>query len=230
MVALSASTGKLLWYHQVFPHDLYDRDEVQAMLVPVGRPVDGSPEVAISSGKGGFVLGLNPRTGHLLWKTAVGIHRNGDLPKLTGPTTVYPGTFGGVLTPPASADGVVYVATLNAPSTLTPDHTFYFGGKIGTMDGDVVAMSARTGKVAWDTKAPGDPTGGVTIVNDLVLTATYQGAVVALNRNTGAILWKAQEPGMINGWMSVAGDEVYVPVGSPAQLVALKLPAHPGSS
>jgi hypothetical protein len=61
------------------------------------------------------VLGLNPVTGRLLWKTAVGIHRNGDLPKLTGPTTVLPGTYGGVLTPPASAGGVVYAAALNAP-------------------------------------------------------------------------------------------------------------------
>ena len=228
MVALAASTGKLLWYHQVFPHDLYDRDEVQAMLVPLRQAVDGSSEVAISSGKGGIVLGLNPRTGRLLWKTSVGIHRNGDLPKLKGPTTVLPGTFGGVLTPPASASGVVYAATLNAPSTLMPDHTFYFGGKVGTMDGDVVAMSARTGKIAWDTKVPGDPTGGVTLVNDLVLTATYQGAVVALDRATGAVIWKTQEPGMINGWMSVVGDEVFVPVGSSAQLVALKLPSNPG--
>ena len=223
MVALSASTGKLLWYHQVFPHDLYDRDEVQAMLVPVRQAVDGAREVAISSGKGGFVLGLDPRTGRLLWKTAVGTHRDGDLPRLTGPTTIWPGTFGGVLTPPASADGVVYAATLNAPSTLEPDQTAYFGGKVGTEDGDVVAMSARTGRIAWDTKVPGDPTGGVTVVNDLVLTATYQGSVVALNRATGAIVWSAHEPGLVNGWMSVAGDEIFVPVGSPAQLVALKL-------
>ncbi len=223
MVALSASTGKLLWYHQVFPHDLYDRDEVQAMLVPVRRAVDGSREVAISSGKGGFVLGLDPRTGRLLWKTAVGIHRDGDLPQLTGPTTIWPGTFGGVLTPPASADGVVYAATLNAPSTLEPDQTAYFGGKVGTEDGEVVALSARTGKIAWDTKVPGDPTGGVTVVNNLVLTATFQGAVVALNRSTGAVVWSAHERGLVNGWMSVAGGEVFVPVGSPAQLVALKL-------
>ncbi len=41
MVALSARTGGLLWYHQAFPHDLYDRDEVHAMLVPVGRSVTG---------------------------------------------------------------------------------------------------------------------------------------------------------------------------------------------
>ena len=80
MVALSARTGRLLWYHQAFPHDLYDRDQVQAMLVPVGRSVDGSRLVAVSAGKGGYVLGLNPMTGRLLWKTAVGIHRDGDLP------------------------------------------------------------------------------------------------------------------------------------------------------
>jgi len=223
IVALSATTGRLLWYHQVFPHDLYDRDEVQAMLVPVRRAVDGSRQVAVSTGKGGYVLGLNPLTGKLMWKTAVGIHRDGDLPRLTGPTTILPGTFGGVLTPPASAGGVVYAAALNAPSTLEPDQTAYFGGKVGTMDGDVVAMSARTGRVVWDTKVPGDPTGGVTIVNNLVLTATYQGKVLALNRATGAVVWSYTGPGVVNGWMSVVGSEIYVPVGSPAQLVALRL-------
>ncbi len=227
MVALSASTGKLLWYHQAFSHDLYDRDEVQAMLVPVDRAVDGSRQVAISAGKGGYVLGLDPLNGKLLWRTAVGIHRDGDLPRLTGPTTVLPGTFGGVLTPPASADGVVYAATLNAPSTLQPDQTAYFGGKIGTMDGDIVAMSARTGRMVWDTRVPGDPTGGVTIVNNLVFTATYQGQVLALNRATGAVVWGYRAPGVVNGWMSVVGDEIYVPVGSPAQLLALKLAPAP---
>lgn len=128
-----------------------------------------------------------------------------------------------MLAPPASANGVVYAATLNAPSTLEPDQTAYFGGKVGTMDGEVVALSARTGKITWDTKVPGDPTGGVTVVNNLVLTATYQGSVLALNRATGTVVWSAHEPGLVNGWMSVVGDEIYVPVGSPAQLVALKL-------
>ena len=43
MVALSARTGKTLWYHQAGPHDLYDRDQVQAMLVPVRAPVERDP-------------------------------------------------------------------------------------------------------------------------------------------------------------------------------------------
>lgn len=84
-------------------------------------------------------------------------------------------------------------------------------------------MSARTGKVVWDTKVPGDPTGGVTIVNNLVLTATYKGKLLALNRATGAVVWSYSGPGVVNGWMSVVGNEIYVPVGSPAQLVALRL-------
>ena len=87
---------------------------------------------------------------------------------LSGPTEVLPGTYGGVLTPPASADGVAYVTTLNAPDTLEPDQTAYFGGKLGTFPGDVVAINAATGRVIWDTKVPGDPTGGATVVNDLV--------------------------------------------------------------
>jgi glucose dehydrogenase len=225
MVALSARTGKLQWFHQAFPHDLYDRDQVQAMLVPVRRSVNRTRLVAVSTGKGGYVLGLNATTGRLLWKTAVGIHKSGDLPRLNAPTTILPGTYGGVLAPPASAGGVVYVAALNAPSTLEPDKTAYFGGMVGTMDGDVAAMSARTGKVAWDTKIPGDPTGGVTIVNNLVFTATYQGEVLALNRATGAVVWTYHGGSVINGWMSVVGDQIFLPVGSPAQLLTLKLPS-----
>src|SRR4029078_6435767 len=109
---------------------------------------------------------------------------------------------------------------------LQPDKTAYFGGTIGTMPGDVVALDARTREVLWDTKVPGDPTGGVTVVNDLVFTATAQGTILALSAADGRIVWQAQAPGGINGWMSVAGDTIVVPVGlaNPAVLMALRLP------
>jgi outer membrane protein assembly factor BamB len=67
----------------------------------------------------------------------------------------------------------------------------------------------------------------VTIVNNLVLTATYQGEVLALNRATGAVVWSYRAPGLVNGWMSVVGNQIYLPVGSPAQLLALRLPPGP---
>ena len=56
-----------------------------------------------------------------------------------------PGTFGGVITPPATADGVVYVAAIDMPVTLEPDKTAYFGAEPGQNDGSVVAVDATDG-------------------------------------------------------------------------------------
>jgi glucose dehydrogenase len=226
-VALRISTGRLVWYHQATPHDLFDRDFVHTMVVRVpasgGRP---AATVVVGTGKAGVVIGMNPRTGRQLWRTPVGLHKNDNLPALSGPTEILPGTFGGVLTPPASAHGTVFVAALNAPDTLSPNQTEYFGGKTGTMPGDVVAMNARTGRIKWDTQVPGDPTGGVTLVNNVVLTATLQGTILGLSMSSGRILWKLQAPGGIDGWMSVAGKTIIVPVGfaTPPTILALRLP------
>ena len=223
-VALRLSNGQLVWYHQATPHDLFDRDFVHTMVVKL----PGSyRSVVVGTGKGGVVIGMNPTTGKALWQTPVGIHQNDNLTALAGPTTIYPGTFGGVLTPPASADGQVYVATLNAPTKLYPDQVEYFGGTVGTMPGEVVVIDAATGRKLWDTKVSGDPTGGTTVVNDLVLTATLQGTIYALSRTTGKIVWQMQAPGGINGWMSVSGNTIIVPVGATTKPViwAVRLPS-----
>ena len=226
-VALRLSSGKLVWYRQANPHDLFDRDFVHTMVVAVpARGNQPAGTVVVGTGKGGVVFGMNPLNGKVLWHTPVGTHLNDNLAALNGPTEVLPGTYGGVLTPPASAHGRVFVATLNAPDTLVPNQTAYFGGKTGTMPGDVVSLDARTGKRLWDTKVPGDPTGGVTLVNNLVLTATLQGNLYGLSMATGRIVWQKAAPGGINGWMSIAGNTVVVPVGmaKPATLWALRLP------
>jgi glucose dehydrogenase len=222
-VALDVHTGALRWYHQVVPHDLFDRDMVHTM---VAHPTSGSRrEVIVATGKAGVVVGLDPTTGQALWSTKVGSHRNDDITKLDGPTKVLPGTFGGVLTPPATADGTAYVAVINAPSTLQPDKPSYIGSDLGLADGDVVAVDAATGKVRWSTKVPGDPLGGATVVNDLVFTALLGGQLVAIDRTTGRIVRTIDLPGGVNGWMAVAGDELIVPVSNatPAQVVALRL-------
>ncbi len=231
-VALKISNGRLVWYRQEQPHDLFDRDFVHTMVVPV--PATGAKPattVVVGAGKGGYVLGMNPASGRLLWRTPVGLHHNDNLSALSGPTEILPGTFGGVLTPPASAHGKVFVATLNAPDTLYPDRTEYFGGQTGTMRGEVVALDARSGHTLWDTSVPGDPTGGVTLVNNVVLTATLQGEVLGLSMSSGRILWSVRAPGGIDGWMSVAANTVVVPVGlsNPPTIWDLHLPAARGA-
>jgi alcohol dehydrogenase (cytochrome c) len=222
-VALNLRTGHLEWYHQATAHDIFDRDFVHTMIVDVPR---SGRQVVVGTGKNGLVVGLNPVSGKLLWHTLVGLQQNSQLGALAGPTVVLPGTFGGVLTPPASAGGTVYVATLNAPDTLYPDRTAYFGGKIGTYPGDVVALNGATGKIVWNTKVPGDPTGGATVVNNLVLTATDQGSLVAIDRANGKIVWVRALPGAVNGWLSIAGNLMVVPIGGtqPPEVLALRLP------
>jgi glucose dehydrogenase len=206
-VALDVKTGKLRWFHQVHAHDLFDRDLV------------------IGTGKGAVVVGLDAASGKERWSRPVGAHKNDDLTELSGPTTIAPGTFGGVITPPATADGMVYVATNNAPTEEKPNETSYFAAEMGQGDGEVVAIDAATGAVQWDTKVPGDPLGGVAVVNDLVFSAMLDGQIVAIDRASGKIVWKTKAPGGINGWMSAAGDLLIVPVGSaqPSRIVAFRV-------
>ena len=172
-VALDLGTGALRWYHQVHPHDLFDRDLVHTMLVrsPTVTTRSSSPPARAAWSSASI-----PTTGELLWETPVGEHDNDDLTELAGPTEVLPGTYGGVLTPPAAADGVVYVPVVNAPSDAGAGRDRLLRRRARySVDGEVVAIDAATGKVLWSTKVPGDPLGGATVVNDLVITALFDG-------------------------------------------------------
>jgi hypothetical protein len=67
----------------------------------------------------------------------------------------------------------------------------------------------------------------VTVVNDLIFTATLDGMIMALSRANGDIIWQWQAPGGTNAWPAVAGDTILWPIGiggSP-KMIALKLNA-----
>ena len=218
-VALDAMTGRLAWYNQATPHDLFDLDHQLTMVVPTRRG-----DVVIGTGKDGWVFGLDPRSGRTLWKTSVGRHQNDTVRDVTQAITVFPGDFGGVETPPAAAGGVVYVPVLNEPTTYQPE-AFGFQGTIGTMDGEVVAIDVATGRVRWDVTVPGDPLGGATVIGDLVFTGLQDGKILALSRRDGSTVWTYQGAGVINAWPSVVGDSIIWPEGGaePAKLLTLSL-------
>jgi outer membrane protein assembly factor BamB len=220
VVVLDAATGELQWYHQAIEHDLFDRDLVHTMVVTT----DDGP-VIVGTGKLGRVIGLDPQTGEERWDTEIGDHENDDLTELDGPTTVLPGTYGGVLTPPAWADGVVYAAVVNAPNELSPDVPSYLGAELGQMPGTMVAVDAADGELLWSVDIDGDPLGGTTVVGDVVLTGTMEGLLLAFDRASGAEVWRLQAPGGLNGWPAVVDDTVLWPVGmaDPPALVAYRL-------
>ena len=220
--------GSMRWFHQVFPHDIWDRDMVLTQLVDLS----GGGKVLVHTGKGGRVLGYDPDTGEVLWDVSVGLHQNDDRTTFQDPTTVMPGVLGGVETPPAAADGTVYLAVVNAPTTYdSPEQRFSLDPQLGSHPSHLVALDAATGALDWKVDMPGDSLGAVTVVNDLLLASTFAGTLLAYDRTTGAEVWRYDAGGAVNGWPAVVGNTIVWPVSgtSPSHLLAFRLDAGPAA-
>jgi outer membrane protein assembly factor BamB len=224
------------WFLNVKPHDLFDLDN---QLSPVLGEVDGKP-VVFTSGKHGYVVAVDRETGEELWRTAVGEHENDDLQELPEEefVKVLPGTLGGVETPIAYANGVVFAPIFNMAS-------YYNGGgidpssiDIAAATGQLVALDAATGEILWDVPQPKGTLAAATVVNDVVFTGSLDGIVRGYNVADGSQVFSFQTGAGLNAPLAVSGDYLYIPSGGPlipsdetanplpfegAYLVALKL-------
>jgi outer membrane protein assembly factor BamB len=232
LVKLDAKTGKMKWYHQVTPHDLYDWDfEGPPILMKAG-----GRQVVVAAGKSGVVLAADPETGKVIWQQTVGKHNghdedglyamNGEFSKLKTPVTVLPGRFGGVIAP-MSTDGTdVFVPVVNDRITYKSN-----GAQKETNEfkGELVALDAATGKVKWSEKFSTPVLGATTVVNDLVFATTSEGSVSAFDAGTGQILWREKLPAGTNSGVIPNGETLIAPAGyatvagQTPQIVAYKL-------
>ena len=239
VVALDHRTGELLWYNQVKPHDLFNLDfQASPMLATVS--IGGSErDIVIGSGKVGTVYAFDRETGETIWSTPIGLHQNDELTELPlddSTTWVAPGAWGGVETPMAYADGTIYALTANLPSPYnataydadTPEQALNRseGGTLyenGTAEVD--AIDAATGEILWKYEFDRVAFGGVTVVNDLVFTATLDGMIYALSRADGTVVWQWQAPGGTNAWPAVSGSSIVWPfgLGDNPSVIALSL-------
>lgn len=234
IVKLDAKTGKLDWYYQVTPHALCDWDlQGPPLLIEAG-----GRELVVIAGKGGIVVALDRRSGKLVWKRVVGLHNGhdrdglhamkGDYTNLGIPQTVYPGTLGGVMSPPSTDGSLIFVPVVNHPTTLVAQSE----SKEGEFKkGELVAIDAESGAIAWQHKFPSPPIGATDAVNELVFASTLDGKMYAFDGTSGRKVWESSLPaGMIAG-MGFGGDMLLAPAGlvtareqSP-QLVAYRLGA-----
>ena len=225
-IALDRS-GNLLWYNQPKPFDLFDADFQISPILTTATIGGSSRKIVIGAGKGGYVIAFDRATGSQIWKTPVGVHQNDGLTAIpAGQTvTVLPGIFGGVETPMASANGVVYVPVANLQTNFTD--TAYTLPNPSTGTGELDAIDVNTGRILWASKLDSEDFGSVVVAGDLVFTSTFNGKVLAFNRTSGKQVWSWQAPGGINGFLAAAGDRLLVPVGLGAtpMLVSLKLGA-----
>src|SRR5450755_1126322 len=121
--------GKLLWYYQLTPHDLFDWDLQNS---PVLTTAHGQ-QVVIDGGKAGILIELNAKTGKLLWKLPVGAHHGpanaGLLTEHATPASassllpakfeLEPGVFGGVESQLATNGSTTFAAVNNLGVPMT---------------------------------------------------------------------------------------------------------------
>ena len=211
IVAVHAHTGKLAWWYQEVPHDLWDYDASAPVMLFDAKDASGKTVPAAGqAGKVGNVFIVNRLTGKLLHKSEPFVEQSANMfspPSRTG-TTLLPGVNGGSLwQPPAFSPRTHYFYVLgsNIPMTFTtidfPDskpggpwvgrHT---GGVMkradGPQSGTLTAIEVNSGKIAWQYKSPQPIYGGVlATASDLVFAGEMSGDFSAFDARSGEKLW-----------------------------------------
>ena len=219
--------GKLLWYYQLTPHDLYDWD---LQNPPVLTTANGRP-VVVDGGKAGIMIELDAQTGKLLWQRPVGGHdgheNDGVLTEHAAPAShdplpasycLEPSLYGGMLTQLASNGSTTFAAVNDyalpaSPAGITASVTSQIQALYAAV-GEMVAVNQDTGTVIWDTPLPSSPFGAAAVTNDVVFTTTFNGYLYALDATNGAILFKTPMSAGTNAPVAVDGDYVIAGAGA----------------
>ncbi len=231
LVKLDPKTGKLVWYYQETPHNIYDWDFQNSPIITKA----GGKEVAIGSGKSGFVVAVDVKTGKPVWRTSVGTHNGHDKDNLyamrgeydkikTG--EVFPGQLGGVISLAAADDKRIYVPVVNHSMTVVS------GSEIteeSAATGEVVALDLATGKIVWQAEMAQPAYGSLLVSNDVVFATSADGVIYALDSAKGGEVWQAALPSGSNAGVMISGDTLVAGAGLPAvegqvaKLVAFRL-------
>jgi quinohemoprotein ethanol dehydrogenase len=167
IIALHAASGRLAWYYQTTPHDSWDFDAAQKMILADLEVAGRKRRVLMQASKNGFFYVLDRRTGRLLSAknyTYVNWAKRVDLktgrPVVTPqsdwtrePKNVYPSWAGGHTWNPMSYSPktrLVYIPVVDAPAVWIdlPGN----GGAVKFLDGYFTANAL----IPDDTYAPAD--------------------------------------------------------------------------
>ncbi len=191
----------------------------------------------MGAGKSGFVVALDSKTGKPVWTRSVGQHNGhdddglyamrGEYSKLKTPTTVYPGSLGGVIAPMSTDGSSIFVPVINSPLEVV---TQTERQEPGPLNGELVAIDVKTGAVKWKHEFPSAPPYGfTTVANDLVFATTSDGKLYAYDTSSGRLVWQNALPAGTNAGVAIEGDTLIAPAGlatvegQTPQLVAYRL-------
>jgi glucose dehydrogenase len=209
LVALDAHSGKMKWYYQETPHDVWDYDASSPPVLI--DALDGSgrriPAVA-EAGKTGWLYIVDRKTGRPLRISEPFIPQ----PHVYQPfsatgTRVQPGDTGGAIGPVAydparhtvfvagNVDPEVAQATVVPPWSADSEDQWKGGSmaEIEAIHGEsqLSSIDVDTGRILWSTREPNLIYGGLLSTNGLVFMGqTGTGTFRAYDAATGKPLWE----------------------------------------
>jgi alcohol dehydrogenase (cytochrome c) len=220
VVALNAETGKLNWYYQFTPHDLWDYDGVNEMVLidlgPEGRQV----KALVHADRNGHFYAIDRTNGKLIYAKpfvrvswARGIDSKGRpvvnpdaIPTADG-VTVCPGAAGGkewnamayspltrlVYVPVIENCAIFSNYGVKARRLNLPPGESGFRYLRNQAYGKVMAIHAANGETAWEVKTRTPMAGGMlATAGGLVFTGDPEGNFASYDAKSGSLLWSYQ--------------------------------------
>ena len=214
LVAVDLATGKVRWYFQFMPHDLWDYDAAAPMvLVDLPDSTGAMVPAAAQAGKTGWVYVVDRRTGKPIRRSDAFVPQVNFLVKPTpAGVLITPGTLGGSdWSPPAFNPtlGYLYVNGNYFPQlyklkseTLQRPAQYWGGSVLSTTNqeyGLYSAVDLRTGKIAWQYRtAKAMISGSVATAGGVTFTGFSDGHFVAFNARSGKLLWDYRTKAGVN--------------------------------
>ena len=215
LVALDVRTGKLKWFYQQVPHDMWGYDVASPPVLFTTRHEGQAVKAVGQAGKTGWFYVHNRITGELLFKSEAFVpqHNMFTLPTEQG-NVIYPGVIGGSNWSPVSVDEqrrMVFIAGIHWPVKYQLHELKAKGNKPalkyssmspiedGEKYGLLSAIHLDTGKLVWQHKVNAPLIGGVlSTQTGLVFSGEGSGEFFALDSNTGKRVWQRNNSAGVN--------------------------------
>lgn len=215
---LDARTGKVTWFYQHFPGDVWDEDAAFERTF-IQDPRGERRRAVINIGKLGILDALDLGTGSYLWSIDLGFQNlitridpktgaktvdRSAIPGTGKPTTICP-YAGGVRNWPATSydpdRSLLFVAVLDACMTLSIDASkdqesaWTVQPRAGSdhQYGGLIAVDLRSGKPLWNTRHRAPPASAVLATKSgVVFEGTRDRWFRARDTQTGKVLWRVR--------------------------------------
>jgi glucose dehydrogenase len=208
LIAIDINTGKMKWYYQMVPHNMWDLDAATPPVLFDALVGDSAVPAVGQAGKSGWVYILDRRTGRQIRRSDPLVPMENVFPAPTSKgTRSSPAVKGGSSWPPAAYSprtGLMYVMASHIPMlfTLNPaqkEGELYWNPVYKKLPdnlsfGIFSAIDVNTGKIRWQKRVPRHLMWGGALATEggLVFFGEAQGWLNAVDAETGETRWRRQ--------------------------------------